>query len=147
LPVDVGFSTAKMPSDGFIYHGPLSSGADIELEDLTGSCVIRVDSGSVVASGSLTEIFFQPVTSAFPERCRAVGIVLGRGWSTPGVGLMEYPCYMRISKVNPEFLEFQEPNEPVNVRSPNFRGIPPVLTLPADVLFDFDRPAPPCQHE
>ena len=125
---------------GHIFHGPLSSGADIELADLIGICVIRVHSASLAVSGSLTKIFFRPPLSAIPALCKAVGLVKGISISTsPGFSVIDYPCYMRISHVNPEHLEFTEPKEPLNVRPQNLQFIPPALTLPADVLFDFDR--------
>jgi outer membrane protein OmpA-like peptidoglycan-associated protein len=146
-PVDASFSTAGMPSKGVIYHGPLSTGADLELKDLTGWCAIRVTSvgygiglggRGLGASGSLTEIFFRPITVELPARCKAVGIVFGAGVTKGlrlGGSMMEYKGHMRVSQVNPEMLA--DTPEPLNLRLPDFRRIP--LALPADVLFDFDR--------
>lgn len=136
LPGEVSYSTASMPSNGYIYHGALSSGSDIELHDLTGLCVIRVSSAALGVSVSLTEIFFRPATFAMPTRCKAVGIVFGKGRGTPGLGVMEYTGHMRIGKVNP--LTSKDPIDHA-LRPPHFRIIPPELNLPADVLFDFDR--------
>lgn len=45
LPVDFSVSTAKMWSEGDIRLGPLSTGADVELKDLTGICLLHVISG------------------------------------------------------------------------------------------------------
>jgi outer membrane protein OmpA-like peptidoglycan-associated protein len=136
-----------MPSKGVIYHGPLSTGADLELKDLTGWCAIRVTSvgygigvgaRGLGAGGSLTEIFFRPIAVELPTRCKAVGIVFGAGVTKGlrlGGSMMEYKGHMRVSQVNPEMLAYKDMPEPLNLRQPDFRRIP--LALPADVLFDF----------
>jgi outer membrane protein OmpA-like peptidoglycan-associated protein len=139
LPVDISFSTAKMWSEGDICLGPLSTGADIELEDLTGTCLVRVTSASAARSYSCTQIYFQPKTTSVPAICKAIGTLFGKGWSLPSAGVVEYTCYMTIDRVIPDNLEWTDPKEPAALLRPNYQVIPPMLTMPADVLFQFNR--------
>ncbi len=126
-----------MPSGGDIYHGPLSSGADITLRDLAGVCVVRVISAAYFAGVAATRIFFRPATTAIPTLCKAIGTVPSFGLSTRGVSIIDYVCYMQIERVNVEMLV--PPIEPAGQHPPNFQTIPPALTLPSDSLFAFDR--------
>ena len=139
LPVDLSFSTAKMWSEGDICLGPLSTGADIELKDLTGICLMRVTSGGAVRSVSCTQIYFQPTTTSLPTICKAIGTLFGKGLSLPGAGVVEYTCYITIDRVIPDHLEWSDPKEAAPLLLPNYQVTPPVLTIPADVLFQFDR--------
>jgi len=134
---DVSYSSRDMPSSGDICHGPLSSGKDIELTDLTGICVIRVISGGAIGAAGVTQIFFQPDTTALPELCLAVGTIPGIGRSTPGISAMEYPGYLRISNISPDMLVSKDIPIKANRRHAIFLMKPHVLAMPADILFDF----------
>jgi outer membrane protein OmpA-like peptidoglycan-associated protein len=140
VPFSVSFSMTQMPSKGRIYDGPLSSGKDIQPDDLTGPCVVW--SGSVHptgAGGSLTLIFFRSFTFAAPATCKAFGMVGGMEVGLPGLpsaSAMYYLGYLRVSQVNPETLDYKDTFER-DRRQANLRVVP--LALPADVLFDFDR--------
>lgn len=134
---DISYSRADMPSSGEITIGPTCSKDDLELDDLTGWCVIRVISAGLVAGAGATFIFFGPTTTAIPHICKAIGRIFGIGASTPGIGAIDYVCYMSIKDRNLESLESREiPIEKVN-RPPKFQNIPVALTLPSDSLFDF----------
>jgi hypothetical protein len=121
VPVDFSVSTAKMWSEGDIRLGPLSTGADVELKDLTGICLLRVISGGGGnRSYSETQIYFQPKTTALPEICKAIGTLFGRGWSLPGAGIADFTCYITIDRVIPDHLEWKDPKEPAALRLPNY---------------------------
>jgi outer membrane protein OmpA-like peptidoglycan-associated protein len=139
LPIDVSFSTASMPSSGEITIGPTCTNDDLELDDLTGLCVIRVISANAVFSFGATFIFFGPVTTAIPHICKAIGRIFGVGTTTPtpGVSAIDYVCYVRILHRHLEILESREiPIQRIN-RPPIFQNIPSALTLPSDALFGF----------
>jgi hypothetical protein len=96
-------------------------------------------SGGAVRSVSCTQIYFQPKTTALPTICKAIGTLFGKGWSTPGAGVVDYTCYITIDRVIPDNLEWSDPKEPAALLLPNYQVTPPMLKMPADVLFQFNR--------
>jgi outer membrane protein OmpA-like peptidoglycan-associated protein len=137
IALDFGISTSDLPSSGQIFHGPLSSGADLELKDFTGPCVIRARTYSLGVAATPTTIFFQPHTYLHPSQCKAFADVYGIGFSIPGVSGMQYKGHMRIWHINPKILVSKDIPDSSPKHISKFRVSPPALTLPADALFDF----------
>lgn len=53
--------------------------------------------------------------------------------------MADFTCYITIDRVIPDHLEWKDSKEPTALRLPNYQTTQQILTLPADVLFQFDR--------
>jgi len=106
---------------------------------LTGIGLMRVTSGSVGRSYSCTQIYLQPKTTSLPTICKAIGTLFGKGLSLPSAGVVDYSCYITIDRVIPDNLEWSDPKEAAALVLPNYQVTPPMLMMPADVLFQFNR--------
>jgi len=123
MPIDLSLSLASMPSGGVIYHGPLSTGKEFSLSDLTGQSVVQVCSAGFGIGGSVTVVYFRPQSINEPENCRAIGIVKGVGVTAPGASAVQFICDMRITRILGETLESRD-YFPMDTRMPSYRAIP-----------------------
>lgn len=90
-PLDLSVSSEDMPSGGAIYYGELTpEGKTLTLDDLTGPCAIRVNAAALLGGVSATIIGFGYPIGGLLMASKAIGILLGTAFETPGVSAMEY---------------------------------------------------------